>query len=211
MCLSGDGGEVPHPDPPPPRLQASFSCSKTKRILSHPLVRVRQVMTLPSHPAFVDTFSASLPVRGRERNAVAAVDHTEGGSVSAGDAGDRVFCPKRPRCWSDVDGGGGLNATQKDAKLLQLGISHFGKGPEGVGKLKGFFRWKNGGTESRSNKEGRTYRTLLCAYSVEAGCPFCIRVVEQDGVYTIQDGGRVHSDHSKRVGDRKVLFTPPSA
>jgi hypothetical protein len=38
-----------------------------------------------------------------------------------------------------VDGGGGLNATQKDAKLLQLGISHFGKGPEGVGKLKGFF------------------------------------------------------------------------
>jgi len=169
-----------------------------------------QAMSLPEHAAVVSLLALRIPVRKRIAVDAIAVAPS-GGSVTAGNEGDLVPPSKRVRAWRDVDGGSGLNATKKDALLLEMGIKHFGKGPEGVvlGKLQGFHRWKNGGTESRPNKEGKTYRTLLCAYSVEAGCPFCIRVVENDGVYTIQDGGREHSDHSQRVGDRKVLFTSP--
>ncbi|KAJ1480696.1 hypothetical protein T484DRAFT_1956016 [Baffinella frigidus] len=136
------------------------------------------------------------PLRGGASEPALAIDSDRG------DGGRKLKRVRLP--WKDVEGGVGLTFAQKEAKMQQLALLHFGQGPEGVGKTKGFHRWKKGGTDARRNAAGRTYATYKCAYFTEARCPFCLRVVELDGVFTIQEGGYPHADHSQRVGDKKV-------
>jgi hypothetical protein len=129
-------------------------------------------------------------------------DDAAPGPENDGDGGAKKKRVRLP--WKDVEGAVALNFAEKEAKMQQLATIHFGEGPEGVGKKTGFFRWKKGGTDARPNDAGRTFATYKCAYYSEAQCPFRLRVVALDGVYTVQEGGYSHSDHSQRVGDNKV-------